>query len=100
VPDPVRHVHRQRAGEPDAPRRKETKNKTVLAMRPEGNEGRNALKVAFLKRSKLALIQRSVPVSMFLSAMLMMHGYIGFGPAMDYALDGFKKEFAQLYGSA
>jgi hypothetical protein len=34
-------------------------------MRPEGNEGRNALKVAFLKRSKLALIQRSVPEALF-----------------------------------
>lgn len=39
-------------------------------------------------------------VSMFLSAMIMMHGYIGFGPAMDHALEGFKNEFARLYGSS
>lgn len=39
-------------------------------------------------------------VSMLLSAMIMMHVCIGFGPAMDHALDGFKKEFAELYGGS
>lgn len=39
-------------------------------------------------------------ITMFLIAMILMHGEIGFGPGMGMAVDGFKKEFAQVFGGA